>query len=207
MQDTMTDSLAEASKVVQKRLSLGAKFVLIRLSQVSPVESGKIGVGMECCDNEAAFGMQHAVPFLQCDTRGKHIWQRQIAHQSIQRAVSEWKGIRPVGLNPSNGERWHGRQATDKASSKFPLQDSYGIACLADCFSVTTHTDHERRGPPFPARLSGAIRVIDQCRTGQVTLPDPGIDKDRTWIERAHQAVKIVQQLSVLMQISDLRKL
>src|SRR5262245_36911707 len=121
MEDTMPDSLTEAGKIVEEGLSLGAEFVLIRLSEVSSVESGQISIGMESREDEAAFRMQDAMPFLQGGTRGKYIRQRQIAHQSIQRAGSEWKGVCPTGLYPSNAERRHGRQATDEAGSKFPL--------------------------------------------------------------------------------------
>ena len=83
MQDAMADAFTEAGKIMEKRLSLGAKFVLVRLTKVPPVERGKISLGMECRDDKAAFGMQHTMPFLQRRSGRRDVRQRKIAHQSI----------------------------------------------------------------------------------------------------------------------------
>lgn len=117
----MADRFTETGEVMEKRLSLGAELVLISLAEVPPVQRREVGAGMECREDEAAFGMHRPMPFPQRCQGGENVGEREIAHESIQRAGLEWKGVGPIGLNPSNGEWRHGRQPADKAAGKFPL--------------------------------------------------------------------------------------
>jgi len=63
MEKAMTDGLMESTKIVQERLGLSTKLILIGLTEVSPIECREISMGMEGCQNETALRMEDAMPF------------------------------------------------------------------------------------------------------------------------------------------------
>ena len=87
------------------------------------------------------------------------------------------------------------------------MQHQHRMAGLADPLPRPSDADHQRRRPVSPAGLAGAVRVIDQRSAGQIALADARIDQHGARLERAHQAIEIIQQFSVLMQVAQMRQL
>ncbi len=81
------------------------------------------------------------------------------------------------------------------------------MARLANSVKRPSDADHQGRRPAGPTGLAGAVGVVHQRSTGQIALSHPGIDEDGTGLERAHEAVEIVEQLSVLVQIAEMGQL
>lgn len=85
----MADGFAETAKVVQQRLGLRVELILIRLTEVPAIEHREVGMGMKRRQDETAFGVEDSMPFPQCGEWRRHVWQRQVAHKSIERAGFE----------------------------------------------------------------------------------------------------------------------
>lgn len=102
MKDPVADRLSKARKIVQERLRLRAELVLVGLSEVSPVDRGEIGVRMKCREYQAAFRMEHSVPFPQRGKGRRHVRQGQIADKPADRPRPKRKCVHPIRLQPSD---------------------------------------------------------------------------------------------------------
>ena len=109
MEDPVTDGFPKPGKIVKQRLRLGAEFVLIGLSKVSPIYGRQVGVLVKSGENQGALGMQHTMPLPQRDKRRRHIRKGKIADHPAYRTGFERKGAHPIGLKPPDRQRRHGR--------------------------------------------------------------------------------------------------
>ncbi len=121
MDDAMTNRFTKASEVLKKRLSLGAKFILIGLAEMASINRREIGPRVERREDQGPVRMQHPVPFAEGSERRRHIRKREIAHQASHGTGLERKGIHPIGLNPGRGERRHRGQPPGETGGQLPL--------------------------------------------------------------------------------------
>ncbi len=203
----MANGFANTTEKVEERLRLHAELVLIRLAEVPSIERREVGIWVKGGQDEAAFGMYGPVPIPKRGQRGGDVGQGKIAHQAIEGGGLKRNGFSPIGLHPSDGDRRHRGQPADKSGSEFPLQRMNGMASTSDRITRASHSDHERGWFAGPTGMSCTVGVIDQRGARQIALSGPCIDKDGPRVERAHEAIQIVKQLSVFVEVPQLGEL
>src|SRR6267143_489316 len=151
--------------------------------------------------------MEHAVQLPNRDQGRGDEREGQIADDAMEGMILERKALRPIHVHPFGGQGGVDGEGTSEVAVELPMQGTKTLSSLRQRVLRMFQADQLNGTLRTPTTLSRAVGLIDHRGSDKIAVADPHVRKHGAWIERAEQPVEIVQELPVLMEVSELEKL
>jgi len=121
--------------------------------------------------------------------------------------VLERKALRPIRAHPFGGHGWVNGEGTSEVAVEFPVQGTKTLSSMCQRVMGMSQSDYVNGPLGTPSTLSRAVGLVDHRGSNEITVADSHLHKHGSRFERAEQPVEIVQELPVLMKVSEFEKL
>ncbi len=125
----------------------------------------------------------------------------------MEGVVFEGKALRPIRVHPFGGHGGVDGEGASEVAVEFPVQGTKTLSGLRQRVLRMFQPDHANGTLRTPPTLSRAVGLVDHRGSDKIAVADSHVHKHGARIERAEQPVEIVQELPVLMEVSELGKL